>query len=893
MATVQNVTWHFKDTTSGDRGIIIKWNWYNLNTASFQLLFRYAMTTGSGETIWMDGGSSSVSVDEIENNPSFNVGEYTAEWTIPTDTATPIGTVKFCIQPKAKTITSNGTSQEAWTAEGLWMWIDVGGMRPSTPTTLDVTIDTKKRTSLVASVTAVRDDDNNKEVDYVEFQLIKFITENAGNIVKASYSKDSEDNTYNIQTLSDGNEIVDTQRVAVSEFDNARIYFELMPGFYYSVRVRCGSSSRGSSSRWSNISDPIPSGPNQPIITSVYYDSYGTGRAKQVPTVRVNWTCDSDNVKYEVQFSTMEIGFKWLDNWIYDQSSSDGSDLDPDIVYRQMKSYRVTQVRYSGGEFVDDATSDKIITTKFAPGIPMYTSRTWFRVRSIMSTSEGDINSAWSEAYEFIPRDEATKPLIWTDQPYVYFDEPGDKILKIYYSNENQYGIKVKAGSVFRASDDGHSNGFLDKDAIDRMDLDNYTGILIHNYDYSNRTSEGHINIYCKTQDELSTDINSPHSDVITVWFYKKPTMDLRITSAIKDEDGYYIIDTFPIDYTASVSSGALVNVIGYTVTIAADEGYGTLDETGKYTNITAGEIVYERLHQKSQTSSLEYQILPQDVILRNGISYTLRVSATLSSGATAEQTVKLRPTIENNAHEIFTRYMFDPDLLSLSINAFAGKGPDILNPDRAITVDDGCTISIYRIHDDYTMIPIAEDIPNQDSMYVVDPHPSLKQARYRVVVTDDIGGGRTFYDTPPFDVNCIDMVLQWDETYSVIEDTGTEKSLVRPTNGSMLRLKYNIDVTESADLENNLIKYVGRKDPVSYYGTQTGYTASWSTDIPKSDIETIRMLRKLQVYAGDVYVREPSGTGYWANVKVTFPITHCKPVVNVSLDISRVEGGK
>ena len=51
-------------------------------------------------------------------------------------------------------------------------------------------------------------------------------------------------------------------------------------------------------------------------------------------------------------------------------------------------------------------------------------------------------------------------------------------------------------------------------------------------------------------------------------------------------------------------------------------------------------------------------------------------------------------------------------------------------------------------------------------------------------------------------------------------------------------------------------------------------------------------MLRRLQVYPGDVYVREPSGTGYWAHVTVSFPINHCALTVSVSLSITRVEGG-
>ena len=42
----------------------------------------------------------------------------------------------------------------------------------------------------------------------------------------------------------------------------------------------------------------------------------------------------------------------------------------------------------------------------------------------------------------------------------------------------------------------------------------------------------------------------------------------------------------------------------------------------------------------------------------------------------------------------------------------------------------------------------------------------------------------------------------------------------------------------------------------------------------------------------GDVYVREPSGSGYWANISVSFSQTHRELVIPVSLSITRVDGG-
>ena len=59
-----------------------------------------------------------------------------------------------------------------------------------------------------------------------------------------------------------------------------------------------------------------------------------------------------------------------------------------------------------------------------------------------------------------------------------------------------------------------------------------------------------------------------------------------------------------------------------------------------------------------------------------------------------------------------------------------------------------------------------------------------------------------------------------------------------------------------------------------------------------KNDKETIYALRRLAVYTGDVYVREPSGTGYWANISVTFPLKHLDLTIPVTFTITRVEGG-
>ena len=213
----------------------------------------------------------------------------------------------------------------------------------------------------------------------------------------------------------------------------------------------------------------------------------------------------------------------------------------------------------------------------------------------------------------------------------------------------------------------------------------------------------------------------------------------------------------------------------------------------------------------------------------------------------------------------------------------------------EAIVTYPPCTLSVYRREFDGDFVEIATGIKNGSNTYVIDPHPALDFARYRIVAIDNKTGAVSYNDPPGYPVGEKAIIIQWDEKWSNFDvDPGNEDALSNPPwTGSLLKLPYNIDVSDSNDTDVSLVEYIGRKHPVSYYGTQRGETASWSVDIPKHDKDTLYALRRLRVYMGDVYVREPSGSGYWARIKVSFSQTHCETVIPVSIELTRVEGGK
>lgn len=212
-------------------------------------------------------------------------------------------------------------------------------------------------------------------------------------------------------------------------------------------------------------------------------------------------------------------------------------------------------------------------------------------------------------------------------------------------------------------------------------------------------------------------------------------------------------------------------------------------------------------------------------------------------------------------------------------------------------TYEDGdlvenVTLSVYRREYDGTYKEIATGIPNNYTA-VTDPHPALDYARYRFTAKDTRTGALSVWDMPGFPIKSSDVILQWAEEWSTF-DGGEATTIEGPSwSGSLLKLSYNIKVSDKRKRDVTLVSYAGRERKVSYYGTQVDETSQWSMDIPADDVDTIYALRRLSLWSGDVYVREPSGMGFWANVNVSFNQSYNGAVtVPVTLDITRVEGG-
>jgi hypothetical protein len=198
----------------------------------------------------------------------------------------------------------------------------------------------------------------------------------------------------------------------------------------------------------------------------------------------------------------------------------------------------------------------------------------------------------------------------------------------------------------------------------------------------------------------------------------------------------------------------------------------------------------------------------------------------------------------------------------------------------------------VYRREFDGGFTEIATGLDGARSTTVIDPHPALDFARYRIVATSKTTGAVNYYDPPGYPVGGIAVIIQWDEEWTSFE-TSEEAVLEQPPwSGSLLKLPYNIDVSDSNKVDVSLIEYIGRSHPVTYYGTHVGQSATWNVVIERDDEETLYALRRLSRWMGDVYVREPSGSGYWAHIEVSFSQKHKDLTIPVTLNVTRVEGG-
>lgn len=744
--------------------------------------------------------------------------------------------VKVKIKPVSKTYTSNNKETSYWTAN--WSTekkYDTTNLPPQQPSSApEVTVEKFKLTAKLENI-----DLNATEI---QFQVYK-----------------------------DDKTVFNTTTAKITATNTASMQCTLDAGSEY--KVRCRSYKGGIYSDWSPFSEAYGTIPATPVGIT-------TCKANSKTSVYLEWSAVTTAETYDIEYTTELRYF-------------DGSNQTTSVNDIETTHYEITGLE-SGDEY-------------------------FFRVRAVNEDGESD----WTEPVSVSIGEPPTAPTTWSSTTTAIVGEA----LNLYWV----HNAKDSSSETF-AELEIYIDGLKESYTIENTETDEDKKDKTKVYSVDTSEFVEGTKLQWRVRTAGATNEYGEWSVQRTVDIYAKPELELEIN----DTNGVVtdMITQYPI-YIETVTKPKTQAPIGYHLSIIANETYETNDNIGNSKTVKAGEEVYSKHYDTSE--ALLVKLLPSSVDLENNMSYTVKCVVSMNSGLTAEATGEFTVAWTEVSYEPNAEISIDEDNLAAYIKPYCEESNiklHKLDGDYAITEEtiefvygepvegqktttgeqvyfgttadgdevyycevvtkstvEGVSLSVYRREYDGTFTEIATGLPNEVGTFVTDPHPALDYARYRIVAITDATGAIGYYDVPGYPIGEKAAVIQWDEEWSYFY-TGEDELEQPPWAGSLLKLPYNLDVTEKGSQDVSLIEYVGRKRPVSYYGTHLGEGQSWKLEIDREDKETLYALRRLKIWMGDVYVREPSGTGFWANVAVSFGQTHCEVTIPVTIEITRVEGG-
>lgn len=526
--------------------------------------------------------------------------------------------------------------------------------------------------------------------------------------------------------------------------------------------------------------------------------------------------------------------------------------------------YATSKTLFDSSNAVQSLTLDSVATHAEITGLESG-KEYFFRLRATNLLGK----SAWTDIRSIILGEPPESPTTWSSTTTVIVGEP----LNLYWVHNGVDGssqtfaeLELTIGGLTETHTIKNSTDDKEKDKTSVYEFDTSGYAEGTKIQWRVRTA-GITNTYGEWSIQRSVDIYAP------------PTVSLTVTDSTGN--AFEGLTALPIKVSA-VAGPNTQSPIAYYVSIIANEAYEAYDNLGNAKLVNKDEEVYAK--QFDISSSLNAEITAGDVSLENNVSYTLKCSVTMNSGLTAEDSAEFTVAWEDAEYEPNAVIDIDLDTYAAYIRPYC--------EDNDGDIIEGMLISLYRREFDGSFTEIAKDIPNSKNTFVTDPHPALDYARYRVVAKNEDTGAVKYCDLPGVEIGESAAIIQWDEVWAPFDVSEDGISEQPAWSGSLVKLPYNVDVSASHSPDVELVEYIGRSHPTSYYGTQLGESCTLSADIEKTDTETLYALRRLAKWMGDVYFREPSGMGYWAHVTVSIPQTHAELTIPVSIDITRVEGG-
>ena len=527
-----------------------------------------------------------------------------------------------------------------------------------------------------------------------------------------------------------------------------------------------------------------------------------------------------------------------------------------------------TEKRYfDSSNQVQSLTVDATLHWSHAEITGLETGKEWFfRMRAVNDNG----HSAWTEIKSIVLGKDPIAPTTWSSTTTCVVGEP----LILYWIHNAEDGSSQKYAEL-ELTIDGRIETYTIENTTNEDEKDKTSSYSIDTSSYVEGTK-----IQWRVRTSGITNTYGDWSIQRTVDIYAPPTLELSVT----DANGNLLetLTSFPF-YISGIAGPNTQNAIGYHLSIMANESYETTDQIGNVKMVNQGEAIYSKFFDTSE--NLVVEMSANNIDLENNISYKVNCVVSMNSGLTAENSSEFTVAWTDVQYEPNAEIGFNEDDISTYIRPYCE------NDDGNLI--EGIRLSVYRREFDGSFTELATNIDNTTNTYITDPHPALDYARYRIVAISSSTGAVSYYDMPGYPIGEKSLIIQWDEQWSTFDISNEiDGSSQVPWSGSLLKLPYNVDVSDSYSPDVELVEYIGRKHPVSYYGTQRGTSQTFNAEIDKKDEETLYALRRLAIWMGDVYVREPSGSGYWANITVSFSQTHREVTIPVTLNVTRVEGG-
>lgn len=811
------------------------WKWSRSKTDKYQVKWEYY-----AGGVWFVGSSTSISVNEHDPSASRQ-----STYDIPTNATV----VRFRVKPIAKSTTKNSKITYEWTAD--WSATKTYRVKADPPEIPDVPTVSIVGNKITATLERVAEG-----IESVQFKIIKNNTDTYKTMyATAQYPVKNASGYASASTL-------------------------VAYGNTYKVCCRIRDPKTSLFSDWSEYSPSVGTPPSAP-------DEIKELKALSETSVYIEWTPVSNATGYTVEYTT--------DKTYFDSASGVQSSFVESVVHH--------------AEILGLETG----TEQF------------FRVRA--TNDEPDGESDWTEIKSIKIGTTPTAPTTWSSTTTAMVGEP----LNLYWMHNTEDGSSQTFAEV-ELTINGATNVYTIKNSTEEDEKDSTSVYEIDTSKYK----EG-VQILWRVRTAGITNTYGPWSIQRTVSIYAPPTAQLSILTM--DNIWIDFLTSFP--FKIRVLAGPNTQApISYHITITANESYIATDNLGNEKMVSENEAVYSR-HFDVDTNPFELVISANDVNLEDEISYTVTSVVAMNSGLTSETSIEFKVSWSEKIYEPNAEIGIDEDTLTAQIRPYCenrvmhrtevtkegfnyyltahrigavyktgvvnGVTVNASPLYRGVTADgtevyyiegetissvENVSLSVYRREFDGTFTEIATGIDSSKGTYITDPHPSLDYARYRIVATDLATGAVSYSDIPGYPIGETAAIIQWDEEWKSF-DVSNEDALSEPEwTGQVLKLPYNIDVSNDHKSDVDLIEYIGREHPVSYYGTQRGETATWNMVISKDDVDTLYMLRRLAIWQGDVYVREPSGSGYWANVRVGYGRKHRDLTIPITLSITRVEGG-